>query len=165
MSEIMSLLRSQLYHQLQRLALKLTDPQQESEEAGSFHRREEPASSVGSQQREGPEEQKKDINADDTAPDKKPVTMDYYGQDISGHGAEFILRKLKRIFKKDYHGECAGFYNQGFPALSQHRHALWHSQVRQTEKPHENYWYEGTEENLMKEYINRHYDESALNVL
>ena len=53
-----------------------TDPQTESEEPGSSHQKKEPASSVGSQQREGTEEQKKDVNADDTAPEKKPVTMD-----------------------------------------------------------------------------------------
>ena len=38
-----------------------TDSQPESEEPGSSHQREEPASFVGSQQREGTEEQKKDI--------------------------------------------------------------------------------------------------------
>ena len=42
---------------------------------------------------------------------------------------------------------------------------MWHSQYRQTEKPHEDYWYQDTEENLMKEYINRHSDESVLTVL
>ena len=45
-----------------------TDFSQVAEEPGSPHQREEPASSVGSQQREGTEEKKKDINADDTAP-------------------------------------------------------------------------------------------------
>ena len=45
---------------------------EESEKTGSSHQREEPASSVGDQQREGTEEKKKkDINADDTAPQKK----------------------------------------------------------------------------------------------
>ena len=63
----------------------LIDFPQESEEAGSSHQREELASSVGSQQREGTEEKKKDINADDTVPQKKPVTLEYYGQDISGN--------------------------------------------------------------------------------
>ena len=38
-------------------------------------------------------------------------------------------------------------------------------EFRQTEKPHEVHWYQDTEENLMKEYINRHYDESVLNAL
>ena len=70
-----------------------TGPQPESEEPGSSHQREEPASSVGSQQREGTEEPKKDINADDTAPEKKPVTMDYYGQEISGNETGSILKK------------------------------------------------------------------------
>ena len=99
------------------------------------------------------------------APEKKPVPMEYYGQDISGHETDSILRKLNNCFKKDYHGEWAGFYSQGFPASSQHRHMLWHSQFRQAEKAHENYWYQDTEGNLMKEYVNRHYDESVLNVL
>ena len=90
-----------------------TDFPQESEEPGSSHQREEPASSVGSQQWEGTEEQKTDINADDAAPEKKLVTMDYYGQDFSGNETGSILRKLKNCFKKDYYGERAGFYNQG----------------------------------------------------
>ena len=99
-----------------------TDPQQKSEELGSSHQREEPASSVGSQRREGTEEQKKYINADDTAPEQKPVTMDYYGQDISGNETDSILRKLKNRFKDSCHGDWAGFYNQCFPALPQSRH-------------------------------------------
>ena len=48
-----------------------TDPQPESEEPGSSQQREEPASSVGPQQGEVTVEKKKDINADDTAPEKK----------------------------------------------------------------------------------------------
>ena len=70
-----------------------TDFPEQSEQPGSSHQREEPASSVGSQQREGTEEAKKDINADDTAPEKKPVTMDYYGQQISGNETGSILKK------------------------------------------------------------------------
>ena len=42
---------------------------------------------------------------------------------------------------------------------------MWHTQFRQTEKPHDDYWHQDTEENLMKECINRHYDESVLSVL
>ena len=78
-----------------------TDPQPESEEPGSSHQRGEPASSVGCQQREGTEEQKKDINADDIAPEKKPVTMEYYDQDISGNQTDSILWRLRNCFKKD----------------------------------------------------------------
>ena len=60
------------------------DFREESEETGSSHQREEPAFAVGSQQREGTEEKKKKhINADDTAPHKKLVTLEYYGIDIS----------------------------------------------------------------------------------
>ena len=45
------------------------------------------------------------------------------------------------------------------------RHMMWHQQFRQTEKPQDDHWYHDAEENLMKEYIRRHYDESALAVL
>ena len=72
-----------------------------------------------SQQREATEEKKKDISADDTAPQKKPVTRECYGQDISGNETDSILSKLGDCFKDGYHGERAGFYNLGFPALSQ----------------------------------------------
>ena len=42
---------------------------------------------------------------------------------------------------------------------------MWHKRFRQTEKPHDEHWYHDTEENLMKGYIRRHYDESVLAVL
>ena len=42
---------------------------------------------------------------------------------------------------------------------------MWHTQFRQTEKAHDDSWYQDTEENFMKEYINRHYHESVLSVL
>ena len=42
---------------------------------------------------------------------------------------------------------------------------MWHSQNMQTEKPHDDYRHQDKEENFMKEYINRHYDESPLTVL
>ena len=142
-----------------------TDAQPESEEPGGSHQREEPASSVGSQQRKGREEKKKDINADDTAPDKKPAALDCYGQDISGNETDSVLKKLKNCFKDGCHSEWAGFYNEGFPALPQSQHMMWQTQFRQTEKPHGDPWYPDTEENFMKEYINRHYDESVLSVL
>ena len=59
----------------------------------------EPASSVGPQQREGTEEQKKDINADDTAPEKKPVTVEYYGQDVSGNETDYS-EKTEELFQE-----------------------------------------------------------------
>ena len=42
---------------------------------------------------------------------------------------------------------------------------MWHKQHRQTEKPHHDYWYQDTGENLMKEYIARHWNESVLEIL
>ena len=99
-----------------------------------------------SQQREGTEEEKKDINVDDTASQKKPVTLEDYGQDISGHEADSILSDLKNCFKDGYHGEWAGFYNQGFPAFTSSRHMMWHKQFWQTKKPHDDHWYHDTEE-------------------
>ena len=54
-----------------------TDFPEQSEQPGSSHQREEPASSVGSQQREETSEKQKDIKADGTAPQKKPVTLEY----------------------------------------------------------------------------------------
>ena len=82
-----------------------TDFPEEPEKTGSSHQREEPASSVGSQQRQETEQKKKDISADDTAPQVKPVTLEYYGQDISGNETDSILRKLGDCFKDGYHGE------------------------------------------------------------
>ena len=91
--------------------------------------------------------------------------MEYYGIDISGNETDSILRKLKICFKNEYHGEWAGFYNFGFPALSQSRHMMWHKQFWQTEKQHDDHWYHDTEERLMQEYIRRHQGESVLDVL
>ena len=42
---------------------------------------------------------------------------------------------------------------------------MWHKQYRQTNKPHHDYWYQDTEENLMKEYIARHWNQSVLEIL
>ena len=70
-----------------------TDFPEEFGKTGSSHQREKPASSVGSQQREGTEE--KDTNADDTAPQKKPVTLECYGIDTSGNETDSVLRNLK----------------------------------------------------------------------
>ena len=122
-----------------------TDFPEQPEQPGSSHQREEPASSVGSQQREETEEKKKNISADDSAPQVKPVTLEYYGEDISGNETDFILRKLGDCFEDGYHGEWAGFCNLGFPALSQSRHMMWYKQYRQTVKPHHDYWYQDTE--------------------
>ena len=42
---------------------------------------------------------------------------------------------------------------------------MWHKQLRQTDKQHDDHWFHDTEENPMKEYIRRQSDESALAVL
>ena len=91
--------------------------------------------------------------------------MEYCGEDISGNETGSVLRKLKDCFKETYYDEWAGFHNQGYPAASQHRHMMRHSQFRQTDKPHGEYWYQESEENFIQEYINRHHDESVLQVL
>ena len=57
------------------------------------------------------------------------------------------------------------FLESGFSSTESSRHMMWHKQFRQTDKPHEDHLYQGTEDNLMKEYIRRHYDESVLEVL
>ena len=137
-----------------------TDFPEEFEKAGSSQQREEPVSSVGSQQREVTEE-KKDISADDTAPKEKPVTLEYYGMDISGNEKDSVLRRLKECFKDEYHDIWAGFYNQGFPAMPQSRHVMWHKHFRKTNEPHQDYWYQDSEDNVMTEYIRRHYNKSV----
>ena len=68
------------------------------------------------------------------------MTLLHHGEEISGHETDSILRKLKNCFKDTYHGEWTGFYNQGFPVLSKSRRMMWHTQFRQTEKPHDDHW-------------------------
>ena len=136
-----------------------TDFPEEPEKTGSSHQREEPASSVGCQQREGTEEKKKkDVNADDTAPQKKPVTPEKYGIDISGNEIASILS-----FKNEYYGERAGFYNLGFPALSQSQHMMWHKHSGKLK----NHMITGmmTLKKTLCRNTFEHYDESVFDVL
>ena len=64
-----------------------------------------------------------------------------------------------------YHGECAGFCNQGYPASSQHRHMFWHVKYRTTMAPHQDHWYSNTDDQLIAEYIARHKDQLPLQEL
>ena len=70
-----------------------------------------------------------------------------------------FFRKLKDCFTDGYHGEWAGFYNQGYPASSKHRHMFWHIKYRKTMSPHQDFWCHLTDEQLMAEYIARHKDQ------
>ena len=72
---------------------------------------------------------------------------------------------MKDCFTDGYHGERAGFYNQGYPASSKHRHMFWHVKYRQTMSFHQNYWYHLTDDQLMTEYIARHTDQQPLQEL
>ena len=42
---------------------------------------------------------------------------------------------------------------------------MWHKQFRQTDRPHKYHRYQDTEDDILKEYIRRHYEESVLDVL
>ena len=91
-----------------------TDRPIEAPQSGSSQQREVPASTASSHQREEAKEEK-GINDDDTAPPlKKTVTLVWYGQDISGHEEDSILRKYPNVFLMAI---WAGFYNLGFPAF------------------------------------------------
>ena len=57
------------------------------------------------------------------------------------------------------------FYNKSFPSSQNHRHMFWHLKYRTTTEKHDHMWYEIPEEDLMKEYINRHKDEDVGNLL
>ena len=92
--------------------------------------KEEPAPPECSSEKEESGEKKTDIQNDETAPEVKPAHRFYYGQDITGNEDDSVFRKLKDCFTDGYHGEWAGFYNQG--------------------------WYHLTDEQLMTEYIARH---------
>ena len=74
-------------------------------------------------------------------------------------------RKLSTCFSDGCHGEWAGFYNQGYPASTQHRHMFWHVKYRKTTRPHQNHWYSDTDDQLMEECIARDKDEFQLQEL
>ena len=108
-----------------------TDLPGEAPQSESSRQGEVPASTASSRQREEAKEEKS-INDDDTAPPvKKPATLLWYGQDISGNEEESILRELSKCFADGCHSAWAGFYNLGFPALPNNRHMLWHKTYRQ----------------------------------
>ena len=109
--------------------------------------------------REGGIRGKADIQNDETAPEEKPAQRLYYGQDITGNEDDSVSRQLKDCFTDGYHGEWAGFYNQGYPASSRHQHMFWHVKYRKTMSPHQDFWNRLTDEQLMTEYIARHKDQ------
>ena len=128
----------------------------------AFHR-EAPSSSTGSTKVEGVREEKP--QEDDTAPKKDPVSTISSTSDITGHESSSGLRNLKDCFSDGYYGEWAGFYNKSFPSSPNHRHMFWHLKYRTTTEKHDHMWFEIPEEELMKEYINRHKDEDVGNLL
>ena len=138
-------------------------------QAGSSLQKEEPVPPEGSLQKEEsgePQaEQKDDIQKDDAAPKQQPAKRLYYGVDITGNEDDSVFRKLAECFTDGYHGDCAGFYNQGCPASSQHRNMFWHVKYRKTMAKHPNHWFTNTDEQLMAEYIARHKDQLPLQEL
>ena len=132
------------------------DTQEPHVPSGSSLEKEEPAPPECSSEKEESGEKKTDIQNDETAPEVKPAHRFYYGQDITGNEDDSVFRKLKDCFTDGYHGEWAGFYNQGYPASSKHRHMFWHVKYRKSMSPHKDYWYHLTDEQLMTEYIARH---------
>ena len=139
-----------------------TDPVEEAGHHGSSSQGEAPSSSTGSTKVEVAVEEKS--KGDDTAPDKEVDPSIVSTSEITGNEDTSVLRNLKDCFSDGYYGEWAGFYNKGFPASQAHRHMLWHLKYRTTTENHDNMWYKIEEEDLMREYINRHKDEDV-NVL
>ena len=135
------------------------DTQEPHVPAESSFEKEESAPPERSSEKEESGEKKTDIQDDETAPEVKPAIRLYYGQDITGNEDDSVFRKLKDCFSDGYHGEWAGFYNQGYPASSKHRHMFWHVKYRKTMTPHQDYWYHLTDDQLMIEYIARHKDQ------
>ena len=129
---------------------------------GSSFQKEEPVPPERSSEKEESGEKKTDIQHDDTASEEKPATRRYYGQDITGNEDDSVFRKLKECFTDGYHGEWAGFYNQGYPASSRHRPMFWHVKYRKTMSFHQNYWYHLTDDQLMAEHIARHKNQQPL---
>ena len=95
----------------------------------------------------------------------KDFTMVQNGTGITGNEDYSVFRKLARCFSDGYHGEWAGFDNQGYPASSQHRHMFWHVKYRKTMAPHQDYWRTDTDDQLMEEYMARHKDQLPLSEL
>ena len=141
------------------------DTQEPHVPAESSCEKEESAPPERSLEKEESGEKQKDIQDDETAPEVKPATRLYYGQDITGNEDDSVFRKLKDCFSDGYHGEWAGFYNKGFPASSKHRHMFWHVKYRKTMSPHQDSWYHLTDDQLMIEYIARHKDQQPLHEL
>ena len=139
-----------------------TDPQR-SDTYGSSPQGEAPSSSTGSTKVEGVKEEKP--QDDDTAPKKEATSTISSTSEITGNESSSVLRNLKDCFSDGYYGEWAGFYNQSFPSRQNHRHMFWHLKYRTTTEKHEHMWYGIPEEDLMKEYINRHKDEDGLSLL
>ena len=108
------------------------DTQEPHVPAESSCEKEESAPPERSSEKEESGEKKTDIQDDETAPEVKPAIRLYYGQDITGNEDDSVFRKLKDCFSDGYHGEWAGFYNQGYPASSKHRHMFWHVKYRKT---------------------------------
>ena len=108
--------------------------------AESSCEKEESAPPECSSEKEESGEKKTDIQDDETAPEVKPAQRFYYGQDITGNEDDSVFRELKDCFSDGYHGEWAGFYNQGYPASSKHRHMFWHVKYRKAMSPHQDYW-------------------------
>ena len=133
--------------------------------AETSFQKEEPVPPEGSAETEVSGEPQADLQQDDTAPKPEPAERLYYGVDITGNEDDSVLRKLADCITDGYHGEWAGFYNQGYPASSQHRHMFWHVKYRTTMVQHQDHWFTNTDEQLMAEYIARHKDQLPLQEL
>ena len=133
--------------------------------AGNRFQKEEPVPPEGSAETEVSGEPRADLQQDDAAPKPEPAKRLYYGADITGNEDDSVFRKLATCFTDGYHGEWAGFYNQGYPASTQHRHMFWHVEYRTTMAPHQNHWYSNTDDQLMEEYIARLRDQFPLQKL
>ena len=102
--------------------IDVEEEQQDTQEPhvppGSSSEKEEPVPPERSSEKEESGGRKTDIKNDETAPEEKPATRLFYGQDITGNEDDSVFRELKDCFTDGYHGERAGFYNQGYPASS-----------------------------------------------
>ena len=134
------------------------------EKVGSSSQKQEPVSPEGSAQPEVSGEQEANIQKDDTAPKPEPAKRLYYDVDITGNEDDSVFRKLEQCFPDGHCGEWAGFYGQGYPVSTKHRHMFWHVKYRKTQAPHKNHWYTDTDDQLMTEYIARRKNEYPLSV-